>query len=207
MGNLLQKQQTISNTTADPPWRGCAAKYPQPLSPTDVQGAQSLVDKIFNVNCSKGNLKEIVYRTGEKEKDIQRQVFRWDLAPYDKVFQQGFQVQKGKKKKKPNILNYNLSTYVNGSTGRPLDSRKKSSFAFISSTVSNSWYPPVPSGKTIEVYRYEVYAPGGIWTSLTLGGKDSNKFKRLDEVAFVGGIAPQYIRSAQLFRLTGNSNG
>ncbi|KAL2920673.1 Albumin-2, partial [Bienertia sinuspersici] len=31
---------------------------------------------------------------------------------------------------------------------------------------------------------YEIYAPGGIWTSLTLGDKDHRKVKRFDEVAF-----------------------
>ncbi|KMT14424.1 hypothetical protein BVRB_4g072020 [Beta vulgaris subsp. vulgaris] len=212
MGNFLQKEQISSETTTNPSWRGCASKFPQPITPKDVQDAQSLVNTINNVNCNNGNIKEIIYRTGEGEKDILRQVFRWDIAPYNKIFKQGLQAQKNKKQKNPNKSYYNLSAYVNGSRGkRPLDSRKNSSFAFISTTVSNSWYPPVPcdagKSKTIEVYRYEIYAPGGIWTSLTLDGKNNNKFKRFDEVAFVGGIAPQYIRSAQLFRLTGNSNG
>lgn len=190
-------------------WRGCAAKFAQPLSPEDVQEAQTLVDTLHQVNCGTHKLQNIIYRTSEGDKDVLRQVFRWDLAPYDEVFEQGFQACCYERLIQDES-SFNLYSYVQGS-GRPLDSRKASSFAFISTTVSNSWYPPISTDdgnpNTVEVYRYEIYAPGGIWVSATLGDKNDRKFKRLDEVAFVDGIAPYYIRSAQLFRLTGNPDG
>lgn len=188
-------------------WRAYIAKFPQPLSPKDVEEAQSLVDTIHHINIHKLNLKNIVLRTSEGEKDVLRQVFRWDLTPYEDVFRHGIRAEYRRHLIHDNT--YDLHSYVHDNgCSRPLDSRKKSSFAFISTTISNSWYPPIPTDdgnpNTVEVYRYEIYAPGGIWTSLTLGDMNDKKFKRLDEVAFVDGIAPQYIRSAQLFRLTGN---
>ncbi|KAG8063029.1 hypothetical protein GUJ93_ZPchr0003g17496 [Zizania palustris] len=56
----------------------------------------------------------------------------------------------------------------------------------------------------MEVYRYEIYAPGGIWVRETLG--DLYRYPAQDEVAFVAGIARQYVRSAQLFTATGQAN-
>ncbi|KMT14426.1 hypothetical protein BVRB_4g072040 [Beta vulgaris subsp. vulgaris] len=188
----------------DSPWRGCASKFPQPLCHKDEEEAESLVNKIDNINCKHSRIPQIIYRSSDGEKDILRQVFRWDLAHYDHVFQHGIHACRGHFAADTTF--YNLCSYMK-ERGRPLDSTKTSTFAFISTTVSNSWYPPVPSGKTIEVYRYEIYAPGGIWTSLTLGDKNDNKFKRFEEVAFVSGVASQYIRSAQVFRLTGYPDG
>ncbi|XP_056699575.1 uncharacterized protein [Spinacia oleracea] len=207
MGNSIQGDQT-KMSAAKSSLRGCASKFPQPLSSEDLQEAQTLGDTVYQVNHDKLKLQDIIYRSSEGDKDVLRQVFRWDLAPYGDVFQHGFQAHH--KNRVHDKTSYDLHSYVQG-RGRPLDSRKTSDFAFISTTVSNSWYPPVATGdgnsKTVEVYRYEIYAPGGIWTSLTLGEKNDRKFKRLDEVVFVGGIASQYVRSAQLFRLTGNPDG
>lgn len=51
------------------------------------------------------------------------------------------------------------------------------------------------------VYRYEIYAPGDVNVSETLG-RDCIVYPEQEEVAFVNGIAPRYIRSAQEFRAT-----
>jgi hypothetical protein len=52
------------------------------------------------------------------------------------------------------------------------------------------------------IYQYEIYAPGGIDVPLTLG-RIGNPFYSQNEVAFPGGIAPQYIRSVRQY----DSNG
>ncbi|KAL2940968.1 Albumin-2 [Bienertia sinuspersici] len=176
-----------------PSWRACASNFAQPLSLDDEQEAQSLVDTVDRINCKEENLHKIVYRTGEAEKDILRQVFRWDIAPYDYVFEHG--LQSHHRRQIPRKTFYSLSDYVQSGQGRP--STRGSRPTLHSSALQLATL----------VYRYEIYAPGGIWTSLTLGDKDHRKIKRFDEVAFVGGVAPQYIRSAQLFKLTGNSDG
>ncbi|XP_021751022.1 albumin-2-like [Chenopodium quinoa] len=54
-----------------------------------------------------------------------------------------------------------------------------------------------------ETWRYEIYAPDGIWIAATLS--DRYQFPSQDEVCYVAGIAPQYTRSAQLFRLLINT--
>ncbi|KAD5802276.1 hypothetical protein E3N88_13636 [Mikania micrantha] len=93
----------------------------------------------------------------------------------------------------------NLEQYVNAG-GRPLDSTRPARHCFVSTTLDSGWYPPVrPEQGAVVVTRYEIYAPGGIWVAETLGGR--YRYPAQDEVAFVYGIAPQYIRSAQLFRL------
>ncbi|GJU42639.1 nucleosome assembly protein 1;4-like protein isoform X2 [Tanacetum coccineum] len=55
-------------------------------------------------------------------------------------------------------------------------------------------------GVVEHIYRYEIYAPGGILVPKTLG--DCYPYRGQAEVAFPGGIAPRYIRSAQPFLLS-----
>lgn len=49
------------------------------------------------------------------------------------------------------------------------------------------------------VYQYEVYAPGDINVSKTIG-HDHTVSAEQEDVAFVNGIATRYIQSAQEFR-------
>ncbi|KAJ8437584.1 hypothetical protein Cgig2_005335 [Carnegiea gigantea] len=55
------------------------------------------------------------------------------------------------------------------------------------------------------VFRYEIYAPGGIHVSATLG--DCYRFHAQDEFAFLDGIAREFIRSTQEIRITTDRNG
>jgi hypothetical protein len=165
----------------------------------DERAAECVVETIyyFNVRCPVGTpLPDIEYRSSDGEIDILRHVFRWDRAPYDFVFQHGFEARR--QENTPDSVFYNLERYVN-SGGRPLDIRRDTTHGFVSTTISSSWFPPVNSGTVDRVYRYEIYAPGGILVSETLG--DLYRYPAQDEVAFPAGIAPQYIRSAQLFEL------
>ncbi|KAL5710959.1 hypothetical protein ACHQM5_021462 [Ranunculus cassubicifolius] len=183
------------------PWRGSAANFPQPVSEEDKRAAQYLVETVYKFNCSSHEvaspLPEIVYRSSSGEEDILRHVFRWDLNPYEDVFQNGICVNR--QQDTLDSVYYNLHHYVHHG-GRPLDSRKPATHAFISTTVNTSWHLSLKPDISIDVYRYEIYAPGGIWVAHTLG--DRYQYPSQDEVCFVAGIAPQYIRSAQCFRLS-----
>ncbi|KAM0894771.1 hypothetical protein ACQ4PT_024239 [Festuca glaucescens] len=143
------------------------------------------------------NLADIEYRSSAGEMDIRRHVFRWDNSPYEFVFENCFEARR--QRGTPDSTFYNLERYVN-SGGRPLDSRRETTHAFVSTTLSSSWHPSVDPGTTCRVYRYEIYAPGGIIVAETLC--DLYNYPAQDEIAFPAGIAPQYIRSAQLFELT-----
>lgn len=181
------------------PWRGCAAAFPQPVD--DELAAQSLVENVYNFNCRLANppLDDIIYRSSDGEEDVIRHVFRWDLTPYQQVFENGFEARR--QEDTPDGTYFDLNHYVHHG-GRPLDSTRPATHAFVSTTLNSGWHPnpTLQPGQSTQVYRYEIYAPGGIWVRETLG--DLYQYPAQDEVAFVGGIAPQYIRSAQLFTAT-----
>ncbi|KAL7221386.1 hypothetical protein ACSBR1_023361 [Camellia fascicularis] len=179
-------------------WRGCAANFPQPVNEEDERAAQFLVETVYYFNCriAAPPLPDIVYRSSSGEEDILRHVFRWDLTPYQEVFRNGFQARR--QEGTLDEVYFNLEHYVRRG-GRPLDSTRPAAHAFVSTTLNSAWHPSLNIETKIEVYRYEIYAPGGIWVAETLG--DRYQYAARDEVCFVAGIAPQYIRSAQLFRL------
>ncbi|KAH7833526.1 hypothetical protein Vadar_007174 [Vaccinium darrowii] len=183
-------------------FRGCAANFPQPLSEEDQRTIDCLVETVHQVNCPP--LPNIVYRSGTGERDILRHVFHWDLTPYQEVFQNGVQARRPDQQGTPNEVYYNLEHYAHHHDGSrpPLDCSRPTTHAFVSTTLDTDWHPSLDDDVTeteIEVYRYEIYAPGGIWVAQTLG--DTYEYPAQDEVCFVVGIAPQYIRSAQRFRL------
>ncbi|KAL5218228.1 hypothetical protein ABZP36_018912 [Zizania latifolia] len=187
----------------DSPWRGCAAAYPQPVD--DERAAQFLQQTVYNYNCrmAASPLDDIIYRSSDGEEDVTRRVFRWDTAYYQEIFANGFQARR--REGTPDETYFDLNHYVHHGGGRPLDSTRPSTHAFVSTTLSSQWRPNITlgPGDQIEVYRYEIYAPGGIWVRETLG--DLYRYPAQDEVAFVAGIARQYVRSAQLFTATGEA--
>ncbi|KAE9455559.1 hypothetical protein C3L33_12536, partial [Rhododendron williamsianum] len=126
--------------------------------------------------------------SGTGEQDILRHVFRWDLTPYQEVFRNGFQARRPQQGT-PDEVYYNLEHYVHHDGGRPLDYRLPATHAFISTTLNTDWHPSLDdvTETEIEVYRYEIYAPGGIWIAQTLG--DTYEYPAQDEVCFVVGIA------------------
>ncbi|KAL7175752.1 hypothetical protein ACSBR2_029358 [Camellia fascicularis] len=114
------------------------------------------------------SLPDIVYRSSSGEVDILHHVFRWDLTPYQEVFQNGFQARH--QKDTPDEVYYSLDHYVHHG-GRPLDSRRPTSHSFISTMLNNAWHLLDPSKTHIEVYRYEIYTPGGMRVAETLGDR------------------------------------
>ncbi|KAI8555742.1 hypothetical protein RHMOL_Rhmol05G0198400 [Rhododendron molle] len=184
--------------------RGCASNYNLPVSEEDQQDADFWLIHINEYNCvdPPNPLPSIVYRNSSGEQDICHHVFRWDNISYEDAFQNGFRsrLQEGT----PAEVYASLDHFVHHS-GRPLDSRRNATSVFVSTTLSSSWHPSVNPGERRLVYRYEIYAPGGIWVAATL--RDRYRFEGQDEVCFVGGIAPQYILSAQAFWLSRGSSG
>ncbi|KAF7142559.1 hypothetical protein RHSIM_Rhsim05G0142600 [Rhododendron simsii] len=183
----------------DSPWRGCASNYNQPISEDDQLEAQFWLGMLDTYNCidTPNPLPSIVYRNSSGEQDIRNHVFRWDDTPYQEAFQNGFRSRR--QEGTLDTVYASLDHYVHHG-GRPLDSRRAATHVFVSTTLSSSWHPTVDPGTERIVYRYEIYAPGGIWVAATL--RDRYRFEGQDEVSFVGGIAPQYIRSAQAFLLS-----
>lgn len=161
------------------------------------------MEYVYYYNCrqpppSVPPLPDIEYRSSERELDVLRHVYRWDNAPYDFVFTNGFipRRQGGV----TDATYFNVDLYVHHG-GRPLDIRRETNYSFVSTTLNSGWVPSLRSGDPPrEVYRYEIYAPGGVLISETLGKR--YQYPSQDEVCYTAGIAPQYIRSAQLFRLS-----
>jgi len=186
------------------PSRGCSSKFPQPLGEGDFDRARNLMDNINRVNVVEGNLTEITYRTADENYDIRAPVHRWDTRPYQEIFANGFQAWS--QGQIPNSTYYNLLNFIE-QAGAPLDPARPSTsrHVFVSTTLNNAWRPNpsprvLPEGSRIQFYRYEIYAPGGIWVGMTLWNRYT--YISQDEVCYVGGIAPQYIRSCLIFTAT-----
>ncbi|KAL7208049.1 hypothetical protein ACSBR1_029912 [Camellia fascicularis] len=139
------------------------------------------------ITISHPPLANIDYGSNSREEDILRHVFRWDLTPYQEVFRNGFQARR--QQDTLDEVYYNLDHYVYHE-GRPLDATRPATHAF---------HPNIDPNTQIEVYRYEIYAPVGIWVAETLS--DHYQYAAQDEVSFVAGIAPQCIWSGQRFGL------
>ncbi|KAI9075509.1 hypothetical protein K1719_016142 [Acacia pycnantha] len=189
------------------PWRGAAAAYAQPLDQAGLLKVQALVEHVYYMNCGPfGNprLDDIIYRSSDDERDTRRHVFRWDISPYEHVFANGFKANCEDNTHETTF--FNLYDYVHNASGRPLESTRPATHAFISTTIDSGWNPSpknLKEGQSMLVYRYEINAPGGIWVSQTLG--DLYQYPSLDQVCFISAIAPQYIRSAELYIVTRES--
>ncbi|XP_027364778.1 uncharacterized protein LOC113871886 [Abrus precatorius] len=181
-------------------WRGCAANFPQPINGDDERAAQFLMETVYYFSCYQVRppllaVPDIQYRGSDREEDVTRHVFRWAREPYQDIFENGFRArpQEGV----PDSTYYNVESYVHDG-GRPAQEGRTQRHAFVGTTLNSNYRPPLgPDEQEARLYRYEIYAPGGIWIAETLG--EQYQFPGQDEIAFVAGIARQYIRSAQLF--------
>ncbi|AET02242.2 albumin-2 protein [Medicago truncatula] len=129
-------------------------------------------------------------------------MYRWSRKPYQEIFTNGFQAPD--QGNADNNIYHDLDGFVH-SVGVPVDPNRAVPRAFISTTINNAWRPNpstdvLPIGSQIQLYRYEIFAPGGIWSAVTLKGRYQNP--NLAEITFVAGIAPQYICSVQMYTAT-----
>ncbi|XBI76407.1 hypothetical protein VPH35_069650 [Triticum aestivum] len=191
----------------DAPSRGGAACLRQNMTEDDEDYAQWMVDSVHetNIRPSDSNsttiLRDIEYRSSDGCMDISNPVYRFDLTSYESVFRDGF---KGRfEMNTPNSIYCNLELYLNHGVMPTTITRRPDNYIFFSTTLSRSWFPNVRQAR---IYRYEIYAPGGIWLAQTFRERETSPLYE-DEVAFLVGIAPQYIRSAQAFRLIPGRNG
>ncbi|GKA07260.1 nucleosome assembly protein 1;2 [Tanacetum coccineum] len=107
----------------------------------------------------------IQFRESKGEKDMRNHVFRWDRDPIELVFHRGFCARH--QGDTSTEIYYNLDTFVHR-VGKPLERIRDATRAYVSTTLSVTWCLMV-SGVNELVYRYEVYAPGGILIRGTLG--------------------------------------
>ncbi|KAL6012370.1 hypothetical protein ACLOJK_002857 [Asimina triloba] len=188
----------MSSIPTDARWRGCSSSFRQPVTDENANQAEFWVQTLHHFNP------DIVYRSdfmhqnedGGREYDIIHHVFRWNHAHYNRVFRDGFRAPL--QGPTPDNVYYDLNHHVHAG-GAPLDPNRPPDNAhfFVSTTINTGWRPQGMHGDI--VYRYEIYAPGGIWVAQTLA---HYRYPNQDEVAFPAGIAPQYILSAQAFRRT-----
>lgn len=173
----------------DSVFRGVAAAITQPASAEDVLNQLSPIITGLTLYNTEGP--RILYRDPENEQDIIEAVYRWDGRPYQEIFQTGF---RPRPPNDPEYLEdyYNLERFVN-SAGSPADETPAETSVFVSTTRSTSWRPTVTASCIL--YRYEIFAPGGIDAVLTL--RDRNHYPNQQEISFAGGIGRQYIRTAR----------
>lgn len=173
----------------DSGFRGVAAAITQPASADDALHQLSPIR--YGLGLYNPEVPSIEYRNPDNDQDIIEAVYRWDGRPYQEIFQTGF---RPRPPNDPRDLTryYNLECFVN-SGGSPADETPAETSVFVSTTRSNKWKPSVTAACIL--YRYEIFAPGGIDAVLTLG--DRNHYPNQQEISFAGGIGPQYIRSAR----------
>ncbi|KAL2326640.1 hypothetical protein Fmac_025698 [Flemingia macrophylla] len=177
------------------PTRVCASNFPQPVDQNAINEAEGVLSLVNRVNEGF----EIEVRPSDLEYDIRRPVVRWDSRRYEETFESGFRARP--RGDTSESVYYNLLDYVN-SGGAPLAPNRSVTHGFVSTTLNEGWQPipnpqTLPRGQLLQFFRYEIYAPGGIWVSVTL--RNRYRYPNQAEVCFVGGIAPQFIRSCIVY--------
>eukprot|EP00268_Persea_americana_P024246 TRINITY_DN2369_c0_g1_i1.p1 TRINITY_DN2369_c0_g1~~TRINITY_DN2369_c0_g1_i1.p1 ORF type:complete len:503 (+),score=48.64 TRINITY_DN2369_c0_g1_i1:532-2040(+) len=171
----------------DSPFHGVAAAIPQPAPEEDID---ELMEYITGLTLYNSQGPSILYRDPNNDQDIVEAVYRWDERPYREIFRTGFRPRDQHSTSFEDY--YNLERHVNGG-GAPADTSPADGSVFVSTTRSTSWRPRLTTDTIL--YRYEIFAPGGIDTVLTL--REHNDYPNQQEITFVGGISPQYIRTAR----------
>ncbi|KAM7486053.1 hypothetical protein LguiA_002062 [Lonicera macranthoides] len=168
-------------------YRGVAAAISQPASAEDIR---TLQDHITALTLYNSQGPSIQYRDPTEDQDIVEAVYRWDDRSYTEIFRTGFRPRDRGSTTLSDY--YNLERHVNGG-GAPGDTSPVDGSVFVSTTRLTNWRPSVTTDMIL--YRYEIFAPGGIDAVLTL--REHNDYPNQQEIAFVGGIDRQYIRSAR----------
>ncbi|KAM7486052.1 hypothetical protein LguiA_002061 [Lonicera macranthoides] len=168
-------------------YRGVVAAISQPASEDDIHTLQNHITALTIYNPQGPN---ILYRDPIDDQDVVEAVYRWDDRSYTEIFRTGF----FPRDRGSTYLEdyYNLEGHVNGG-GAPGETSPIDGSVFVSTSRLTSWRPRVTTDMIL--YRYEIFAPGGIDAVLTL--RERNDYPNQQEIAFVGGINRQYIRSAR----------
>lgn len=175
--------------------RGVAAAISQPAS-----NVNNLCEILNQVRTHNRGI-PIHFRNPDRDQEVVEAVYRWDTRHYREIFATGF-TPRPQRSDESDAVYYNLERFVNGG-GTPADSSPAHGSVFVSTTRTSprsrrQWRPRVTRNCTL--YRYEIFAPGGIDAVQTLG--DSNHYRNQQEISFAGGINRQYIRTALPYSVT-----
>ncbi|KAM7486063.1 hypothetical protein LguiA_002072 [Lonicera macranthoides] len=166
-------------------YRGVAAAISQPASPGDIHTLQNHITALTLYNRQGPSIQ---YRDPIEDQDIVEAMYRGDDHSYTEIFKKGFRPRDPSSTTLPYY--YNLERHVNGG-GAPGETSHVDGSVFFSTTRLTNWRPRVKINMIL--YRYEIFAPGGIDTVLTLC--EHNDYPNQQKIAFVGGINRQYIQS------------
>ncbi|XP_021762176.1 uncharacterized protein LOC110726939 [Chenopodium quinoa] len=161
-----------------------------------TQANQLLYISILQGHVIDRSIASNLYLVERSLEDCRFPVFRYSVLPPSRVFVEGFNAREEGDTPIEQYCDYNL--YMMRGP-QPLSTRSSFSHAFVSTSGNVDWTPiPRPQQPLFNMYRYKIFAPGGIIAEATL---KNYKYKPVDEITFVGSIRPCYIHSAQLFEL------
>ncbi|WP_218924481.1 enterotoxin A family protein, partial [Bacillus cereus] len=130
---------------------------------------------------------EVVDTDGRTRSDTRQRLIRWDRRPPNEIFRDGFIPQVTSEN--PTLEDTDLYNYAK--------SNHKSFFVSTTKTQLKKknyvWTPR--SATTGIIYQYEIYAPGGLDVNESLSNE--SPWPNQMEVAFPGGIRPEFIRSVR----------
>ncbi|EPH92633.1 Heat-labile enterotoxin alpha chain, partial [Enterococcus faecalis 06-MB-DW-09] len=146
---------------------------------------------------------EPVWRSNIGGADIRERLFRYDDRGPDEIFRHGFAPRLN-----PNSASqftWDLHDHVAGGDN-PRSVYVSTTRTLISSDGEiEVWQPDVPLDQDIDIqYVYEIFAPGGIDVNASYGS--NSPFVDENEIAFPGGIRPEYIRSVRHVAYERSSN-
>ncbi|PGV16598.1 hypothetical protein COD78_32160 [Bacillus cereus] len=124
---------------------------------------------------------------GRYKSDRHQRLIRWDRRPPNEILQDGFIPQIVSQI--PNSEETNLYTYAK--------SNQKSIFVSTTKTQykPNKYVWTPRSANSGIIYQYEIYAPGGVDVNESFS--ENSPWPNQMEVAFPGGIRPEFIRSVR----------
>ncbi|MEC0186767.1 RICIN domain-containing protein [Paenibacillus larvae] len=150
--------------------------------------ARSLPAELFNIDFSWRN-QEIKDEDGQTKSPERQRLLRWDRRPPNEILVNGFIPQVTNEN--PNLLDTDLFHYVRSNTKSIFVSTTKTRYK--NSKRYQPWTPR-SSARGI-IYQYEIFAPGGVDVNNSFG--DRSPWPNQLEVAFPGGIRPEFIRSVR----------
>ncbi|MDN5667834.1 MAG: hypothetical protein L0G87_05495 [Renibacterium salmoninarum] len=128
---------------------------------------------------------------GQQVDAVNERLVRWDRRDPNTIFEQGFVP-----------IAPDCWDDCNSDIGGYVDDGRDSLFVSTTRYQNRSGRPYVWTPRNVRsTYMYEIFAPGGIDVNQTLG---DHSHANQQEVAFAGGIRPQYIRLARQYDQNGN---